>query len=87
MEGDEVVLGFISPPKSSFNDPSPPIKELFGFERIHLNINETKQVIIPLNIESLLTIALNGSKWLEPGFYHIFIGKQYTFSCEIFYNN
>jgi hypothetical protein len=29
MAGDEVVLGFISPPKSSFHDPSPPIKELF----------------------------------------------------------
>jgi beta-D-xylosidase 4 len=29
MTGDEVVLGFISPPKSSFHDPSPPIKELF----------------------------------------------------------
>ena len=74
--GDEVVLGFMYPPKSSFSDPSPPIKELIGFERIHLDVNETKEVIIPVHIRSLLTVALNGSKWLEPGIYPISIGNQ-----------
>lgn len=77
LAGDEVVLAFVLPPKSSSNDPSPPIKELFGFVRIHLNVNETKQVFIPLYFQSLFTVALDGAKWLEPGFYRIFISKQH----------
>ena len=83
MAGDEVVLGFVTPPKYSFNDPSPPIKELFGFQRVHLKINETQQVIIPLFLNSLLTVAPDGAKWLEPGFHHIFIGKQHISTIEL----
>ena len=83
MAGDEVVLGFMYPPKSSFNDPSPPIKELIGFERIHLDVNQTKEVIIPVHIQSMFTIALNGSKWLEPGFYQLLIGNQYLHTIHL----
>ncbi|CAF0928516.1 unnamed protein product [Rotaria sordida] len=75
--GDDVVLAFIIPPRNSFNDPSPPLRKLFGFKRVQLNINQTIQVFFPLNIDSLLTVAYNGSKWLEPGSYKILIGKQH----------
>ncbi|CAF3990976.1 unnamed protein product [Rotaria sordida] len=77
MIGDDVVLAFIIPPRNSFNDPSPPLRKLFGFKRVQLNINQTIQVFFPLNIDSLLTVAYNGSKWLEPGSYKILIGKQH----------
>ena len=35
MAGDDVVLAFISPPKPLATDELPPIKQLFGFERVH----------------------------------------------------
>jgi beta-D-xylosidase 4 len=83
MEGDDVVLAFITPPQAPINDETPPIKQLCGFERVHLNINETVQVFFSLNVQSLLTIAGDGSKWLHPGQYHISIGKQQMHTIEL----
>jgi hypothetical protein len=75
--GDDVVLAYITPPTKSLNDPSPPIKRLFGFERVRLDVGQTTQVFFPLNSDSLLTVGRDGSKWLEPGAYRILIGKQH----------
>jgi hypothetical protein len=75
--GDDVVLAYITPPMKSLNDPSPPMKRLFGFERVRLDVGQTTQVFFPLNTESLLTVGRDGSKWLEPGAYRILIGKQH----------
>lgn len=75
--GDDVVLGFITPSNTSSVDPSPPLKQLFGFERIRLDIGQTTQVFFPLNVQSLLRVAHDGSKWLEPGSYHILIGTKH----------
>ncbi len=75
--GDDVVLAYVTPPEESLSDPTPPIKKLFGFQRVRLNVGETVQVFFSLNIQSLLTVAHDGSKWLEPGSYRILIGKQH----------
>lgn len=72
MTGDDVVLAFITPPRNSFHDSSPPINKLFGFKRVQLNVNQITQLFFPLNIDSLLTVVHDGSKWL----YKILIGKQ-----------
>jgi hypothetical protein len=74
--GDDVVLAYVTPPTKSLNDPSPPIKRLFGFERVRLDVGQTTQVYFPLNSDSLLTVGRDGSKWLEPGAYRILIGKE-----------
>ena len=74
--GNDVVLAFITPPQATITGQTPPIKQLFGFERVRLDVKETTQVYFPLTVQSLLTIAHDGSKWLEPGAYHILIGKQ-----------
>jgi hypothetical protein len=74
--GDDVVLAYVTPPTKSLNDPSPPIKRLFGFERVCLDVGQTTQVFLPLNTDSLLTVGRDGSKWLEPGAYRILIGKE-----------
>jgi hypothetical protein len=37
----------------------------------------------PLNIESILTIARDGSKWVHPGQYHIVIGNKPMFTIEL----
>ncbi len=83
MNGDDVVLAYIVPPQVIRDGVTPPIKQLFGFERVSLNIGETKQVFFPLNIESMLTIARDGSKWLHPGKYSILIGNQHMFTIEL----
>jgi beta-D-xylosidase 4 len=83
MPGDDVVLAFISPSPSSLNDIIPPIKQLFGFERVHLNVNETAEVFFPFNIDALLTVERDGSKWLHPGQYRIMIGQQLMHTIEL----
>jgi hypothetical protein len=52
-----------------------------------LNVNQTKQVFFPFNIEPLFTIAQDGSKWLHPGEYHILIGNQLMFTVELWGNS
>jgi hypothetical protein len=83
MPGDDVVLGFISTQNQTINSDTPPIKQLFGFQKVHLNVNETVQVFFPLNIDALLTVARDGSKWLHPGHYRIIIGKQLMHTIQL----
>jgi beta-D-xylosidase 4 len=83
MNGDDVVLAYVIPPQVLCDGVTPPIKQLFRFERINLNVGETKQVFFPFNIESMLTVARDGSKWLHPDEYHIFIGNQRMFTIEL----
>ena len=77
MLGDDVVLAYITPPSTSLHDPSPPMKRLFGFQRVRLDVGQTTQVVFPLVPQALLTVGRDGSKWLEPGVYRILIGKQH----------
>lgn len=77
VAGSDVVLAFVKPPQVSFHDPSPPIKKLFGFQRVNLDAGQTTQVYFPFNIQSLLTIAYDGSKWIEPGLYRIIVGQEH----------
>jgi beta-D-xylosidase 4 len=83
IAGDDVVLGFVSPPQQTQNDETPPIKQLFGFQRVHLNVNETTQVFFPFNTDALLTVAHDGSKWLHPGHYRIMVGQQLMHTIEL----
>lgn len=82
-DGDEVVLAYIVPPQVLRDGQTPPIKQLFGFERLHLSVNETKQAFFPFNTDALLTVARDGSKWLHPGEYHIVIGDQHMFTVVL----
>jgi hypothetical protein len=81
--GDEVVLAFVTPPQQLLSGEIPPIKQLFGFARVHLNMNETTEVFFTFNVGGLLSIARDGSKWLHPGLYHIMIGKQVMHTIEL----
>ncbi len=83
VPGDDVVLAYVTPPDKLVNDPSPPIKALFGFERVHLDVGQTTQVFFPLNIQSLLTVGHDGSKWLEPGSYRILIDQQHMHTIHL----
>merc|ERR1712187_902665 len=43
-DADDVVLGFLSPPGAGKNGV--PLKQLFGFERVHVKAGETKTVFL-----------------------------------------
>ncbi|UJR08239.1 hypothetical protein I4U23_012512 [Adineta vaga] len=75
FDGDDVVLAYVTASNVT-RDQIVPFKQLFGFDRVHLKVNETKEVFFPFTIETALTIAQNASKWLHPGLYHITIGQQ-----------
>ncbi|CAF0937627.1 unnamed protein product, partial [Didymodactylos carnosus] len=68
---------FVTPPQQSVRDPSPPVKKLFGFQRVCLETRQTTEIYFPFGIQSLLTIALGGSKWLEPWLHKVMVGKQH----------
>jgi hypothetical protein len=77
------ILAFITSPQLLRDGQAPPIKQLFGFERmilrVNLRVNETKQVFFPFDIQTLF-----GSKWLHPRQYRILIGKQHMFTVELY---
>ncbi|UJR16933.1 hypothetical protein I4U23_003831 [Adineta vaga] len=83
MSGDDVVLAFVAASNTINDEQILPIKQLFGFDRVHLDVNETKQVFFSLNVEHLFTIAKDGTKWLYPGLYKIFIGQQHIYTVEL----
>jgi beta-D-xylosidase 4 len=82
MDGDDVVLAYVILP-SVTDGEIVPFKQLFGFQRVHLAIKETKEIFFPFTVEAALTIARDGSKWLHPGLYFITIGQQRMFSIEL----
>jgi beta-D-xylosidase 4 len=82
MDGDDVVLAYVTLP-SVIDSEIVPFKQLFGFERVHLAINETKEVFFPFTIQTAVSIARNGTKWIHPGLYYITIGQQRMFSIEL----
>ncbi|CAF1090258.1 unnamed protein product [Didymodactylos carnosus] len=83
MAGSDVFLAFVTPPQQSVRDPSPPIKKLFGFQRVYLETSQTTEIYFSFNIRSLLTIVLDGSKWLEPGLHKIMVGKQHMHTIHL----
>jgi hypothetical protein len=82
MAGDDVVLAYVTLPNVN-DDEIVAFKELFGFKRIHLSINETKEVYFPFSFGAALSVARDASKWLHPGIYYISIGQQRMFSIEL----
>ena len=83
MMGDDVVLAFVTSYNTTTNGQMSPIKQLFGFERVKLAVNQTKEIFFPLNIRHLLTVIQDGTKWLHPGLYNILIGQQHMSTIKL----
>lgn len=66
MAGDEVVMGFVNS-----TDPDAPLKELFAFERIHLEPGESKIVHLSVPPSVLSLVDSNGVETVRPGMYGI----------------
>ncbi len=50
LKGDDVVLAYIIPPQAQVlrDGQTPPIKQLFGFQRVNLNVGEKKTSLLSI---------------------------------------
>ena len=72
-EGDEVVQLYIHQQASSI---ARPVKELRGFQRIHLKAGEERRVTFCIDREHLQYLNSQGEPVLEPGLFDIMIGAN-----------
>jgi beta-glucosidase-like glycosyl hydrolase len=72
-EGDEVVQMYLRDEVSSVTRP---VKELKGFERIHLKPGETKTVGFTLGFGALSFLNLNMHRMVGPGVFDVMVGPN-----------
>ena len=70
-DGDEVVQLYIHQQASSI---ARPVKELRGFQRIHLKTGEQRRITFCIDHEQLQYLDAQGKPVLEPGLFDIMIG-------------
>jgi beta-glucosidase len=68
--GEEVAELYLTFPKS----PSAPIHALRGFQRLHLNSGESRQVHFDLEARDLSTVDAKGKRMVEKGTYQLTVG-------------
>lgn len=71
FQGEEVVQLYI---QDVVADVTRPVKELKGFQRIHLNPGESKKVTFHLPVSELAFYNQNMEKVVEPGSFNLWIG-------------
>ncbi|KAH8092032.1 xylan 1,4-beta-xylosidase [Aureococcus anophagefferens] len=76
IDADDVVLGFVTPPGAGVDGV--PLKELFGFERVHVKAGETKTVYLYPALSKFKTVAEDGALAARPGDYAIEFGIPET---------
>ena len=72
-DGDEVVQLYIHQQASSI---ARPVKDLRGFQRIHLKAGEQRRVTFCIDREQLQYLNAQGEPVLEPGIFDIMIGTN-----------
>jgi len=71
VASDNVVLGFVTS-----KDPDAPLKELFGYDRVHLRPGENATVYFSVPPQVLSLVDKNGNEEIRPGVYKISIGDS-----------
>jgi beta-glucosidase len=67
--GDEVVEAYLKTPQNGG-----PTRSLVGFERVHLEAGESKEVSLVLSPRSISSVADNGERSVLAGQYHLSVG-------------
>jgi beta-glucosidase len=73
VAGEEVVQVYIRDRVSSV---ARPVKQLVGFARVQLDVNETKNVAFKVNMKQLAFHDLNMDQVVEPGKMDVYIGAS-----------
>ena len=76
MDGDEIVQLYI---RDNVSSATRPVKELKGYKRIHLKVDETKNVVFEITPESLAFYDIDMNYVVEPGTYKIMTGSSSHF--------
>jgi len=86
VAGDAVTEVYVTPPQNGVN----PLKELKGFDRVHLAPGQSRQLTFTLNPRDLSLVDEAGKRSVQPGVYSIFVGgsqptgaKQQTVNLTI----
>ena len=69
--GDEVVQLYL---KDQVASVPVPVQQLVGFQRIHLDPGETRQVSFTVSPKQMSLILDDGRRVIEPGAFHLFAG-------------
>ncbi|MFK4302842.1 MULTISPECIES: glycoside hydrolase family 3 N-terminal domain-containing protein [unclassified Paenibacillus] len=73
FSGDEVVQVYM---RDSVSSVVRPVKQLVGFTRVSLDVQETKEVTFKVNMKQLAFHDLNMDQIVEPGKIEVFIGAS-----------
>lgn len=72
-DGDEVVQLYI---RDNFSRVTRPVKELKGFQRIHLKAKQSREIIFDITPDTLAYYDLNMEWRVEPGDFTIMVGSS-----------
>merc|ERR1711874_730352 len=76
LDADDVVLGFISPPGAGRDGV--PLKQLFGFERVHVKAGKTETVWLYPALLDFTAVDVNGNRFTSAGEYSVEFGVAST---------
>ena len=76
MDGDEIVQLYI---RDNVSSATRPVKELKGYKRINLKVDETKNVVFEITPESLAFYDIDMNYVVEPGSFKIMTGSSSHF--------
>ena len=76
MDGDEIVQLYI---RDNVSSATRPVKELKGYKRIHLKVDQTKNVVFEITPESLAFYDIDMNYVVEPGTFKIMTGSSSHF--------
>jgi len=71
IPGDEVVFAYFVPTNLTIYTDLPLIKQLFGFERVHVNPGQTITVYFDVDTSTLQVVDKKGNIISAPGRYHL----------------
>ena len=74
--GSVSVLSFITASVDPSLAPSPPLKQLVGFDRLYLDAGQTESAHFILTLDGLSSVVSDGSVWLFPGVYRLYIQED-----------
>jgi beta-glucosidase len=75
VAGDEVVQLYV---RDLVGSVTRPVRELKGFQRIHLEPGESRAVSFQLSADDLAFYGRDMTRAVEPGAFHVWIGGSST---------
>ena len=76
VDADDVVLGFVTPPGAGANGV--PLQTLFGFERVHVKVGETRRVVLYPSAVDFTRVTSDGQREVVSGGYTATFGVKGT---------